>query len=146
MANDAEGYIAAVADACQQAGLYVVDYWTDDIEPRDGVVHLSVKAESGEDEEDWGNSRTLGWDEEKGWMFGEPKDHHGELANLLWFCHEPLPEPAEVAAEAKRIMGGLSAAEVRALLDQPRYRSCYEDDPEFEAALAAYATPEAANG
>jgi hypothetical protein len=42
MANDAEDYIAAVADACQAAGLYVADYWSDDIDPRDGAITLTL--------------------------------------------------------------------------------------------------------
>jgi hypothetical protein len=30
-----------VADACTAAGLTVTDYWSDDIDPRDGAITLT---------------------------------------------------------------------------------------------------------
>lgn len=137
MANDAEPYIAAVADACEAVGLIVADYWTDDIDPRDGGIHLVT--EPGTDpEEDWERSRTLGWDEEKGWMYGEPKNHHGELHNLLWLCEGALPSPADVAETARKIIAGeTSRDERRLMMDHVRWRD-QEDDDGFGEELAAY--------
>jgi hypothetical protein len=137
MANDAEAYIAAAADACTAAGLIVTEYWSDDIDPRDGAINLVTEADA-DAEEDWEKSRTLGWDEERGWMFGEPKSHHGELQNLLWLCAGALPTPADVAEQARRIIAGeLTREEYRALMGWTRWRD-QEDDDGFEAELAAY--------
>jgi hypothetical protein len=138
MANDAEPYIAAVAEACTRAGLTVADYWSDDIDPRDGAIHLVTDADA-DAEEDWEKSRTLGWDEERGWMYGEPKNHHGELHNLLWLGSGALPDPADIAEEARRVIRGeLSREECRRLIDWTRWRD-QEDEDGFEEKLAAYA-------
>lgn len=142
MANDAEAYIAAVAEACTDAGLIVADYWTDDIDPRDGGITLVTKPEA-DAEEDWELSRTLGWDEERGWMYGEPKDHHGELHNLLWLGDGPLAEPAQIAEQAKSIITGTLSREDKGLMmEHVRWRD-QEDDDGFDERLAAYrqATP-----
>src|SRR5579859_1143633 len=104
MANDAEAYIAAVADACQAAGLNVEDYGSDDIDPRDGGITLTVAPDGDPEGEDWRASRTLGWDEQKGWFIGEPRNRHGELINLLWFNGGALPAPAAVAEDARRVI------------------------------------------
>lgn len=137
MANDAEPYIAAVAEACAAAGLIVADYWSDDIDPRDGAIHLVTDADA-DAEEDWEKSRTLGWDEERGWMLGEPKNHHGELTNLLWLGTGALPAPADVAEQARKVINGeLTREEYRALIDWTRWRD-QEDDDGFEEELAAY--------
>lgn len=144
MANDAEPYIAAVADACQAAGLHVLEFWSDDIDPRDGAISLSKVPEGDPDGEDWRQGYTLGWDERRGWMYGEPKDAHGELCNLLWLCDGPLPEPGEVAGVARRIISGeLTSRERHLMMDHVTWRDHEEEDPEFDAELAAYATPEA---
>src|SRR5690349_10540630 len=117
MANDAEPYIAAVADACQAAGLHVRDYWSDDIDPRDGAVHLTLDPDQDPDADpddefgDWQLSRTLGWDEEKGWFYGEPKNHHGELHNLLFLGGGAIPAPADVAEDVRRIIAGEMSAD-----------------------------------
>jgi hypothetical protein len=137
MANDAEPYIAAVAEACTAAGLIVADYGTDDIDPRDGAIHLVTDADA-DAEEDWEASRTLGWDEERGWMFGEPKNSHGELHNLLWLGDGVLEVPAVIAELARRIIAGeLPPEEYRALIGHVRWRG-QEDDDDFEEELAAY--------
>lgn len=145
MANDAEPYIAAVAEACAAAGLVVADYWTDDIDPRDGAIHLVTEADADADE-DWEKSRTLGWDEERGWMYGEPKDSHGELTNLLWLGDGVLEVPAVIAELARRIIAGeLSRDEYRALIGHVRWRN-QEDDDAFDEELAAYRDAAAADG
>jgi len=138
MANDADPYIAAVADACQAAGLNVLDYGSDDIDPRDGMISLTKAPEGDPDGEDWRESFTLGWDEERGWVYGEPKDSHGELHNLLWIGGGALPEPARVADVARRIIAGeLADSERRSMMSHVRWRD-QEDDDGFEAGLAAY--------
>jgi hypothetical protein len=142
MANDAEDYIAAVADACAAAGLTVTDYWSDDIDPRDGAITLSKDPAAPPVEdwpgEDWRDSYTLGWDEEKGWFYGEPKDNHGELHNLLFFGDGALPRPSEVAETARRIITGETGRDERyRMMQHTRWRD-QEDDDGFEEQLAAY--------
>jgi hypothetical protein len=135
MANDAEDYIAAVADACHAAGLHVADYWSDDIDPRDGAITLTLTPEADpESDEDWQLSRTLGWDEEKGWFIGEPKNHHGELHNLLWLASGALPEPAEVAEAARRVVAGEADQRERYHLMQHTYWRSQEDDERVRGA------------
>ena len=137
MSNDAEPYIAAVADACQKAGLSVVDYFSDDIDPRDGGIHLLTRPDA--DPDDWEDTCGIYWDENRGWMYGEPKNSGGELHNLLWLGGGPLPEPAGIAEQARRLIAGeMSADERRSLMDFVRWRDHEEEDPEFEAQLAAY--------
>lgn len=141
--NDAEPYIAAVADACQAAGLHVADYWTDDIDPRDGGINLVLSPDADPDE-DWRQSRTLGWDEEKGWFYGEPKNHHGELHNLLFIGAGALPGPADVAEQARKIIAGeFSTPELMRLMQHIHWRD-QDDDDDFESQVAAYATAAAA--
>ena len=65
--NDAEPYIAAVADACHAAGLIVADYTSDNVDPRDGVITIVLRSDADPDE-DYRDVRVLGWDEEKGWL------------------------------------------------------------------------------
>ena len=61
---DAEPYIAAVADACQAAGLIIADYGSDDITRATGCRHRAApRRGSGRDYRD---VRTLGWDEQRG--------------------------------------------------------------------------------
>ena len=139
MANDAEPYISAVADACQAAGLHVIDFWTDDIDPRDGGITISVLPEGDPDGEDWKASRTLGWNEQDGWFYGEPRCEHGELHNLLWLGLGALPGPAEVAEAARKlIVAGIPAGDRRRMMDRTRYRETGDEDG-FDAELAAYA-------
>jgi hypothetical protein len=143
MANDAEDYIAAVADACNAAGLNVTDWGTDDIDPRDGSIDLTLNPDQdpGADPDD-----DLGWDEEKGWFYGEPKDHHGELHNLLFFGGGALPEPSEVAETARRIVAGEVGRDERyRMMDHTRWRD-QEDDDGFEEQLAAYRKDGASDG
>ena len=145
MSNDAEPYIAAVADACQKAGLSVIDYFTDDIDPRDGGIHLLTRPDA--DPDDWEGTCGIYWDEIRGWMYGEPKDPHGELCNLLWFGHGPLPAPADVAETARRIIvGEVPQDELYRMMDHVRWRDHEEEDPEFEAELAAYRDAAEAGG
>lgn len=141
--NDAEPYIAAVADACQKAGLHVADYFTDDIDPRDGGIHLVLSPDADPDE-DWRDTCGVYWDENRGWMYGEPKNSGGELHNLLWFGDGPLPAPADVAETARRIIAGeVPLDEKFRMMDHVRWRDHEDEDPEFENQLAAYrdATP-----
>lgn len=136
MANDADPYIKAVADACHAAGLFVVEWWSDDIDPRDGGIDLVTV--QGADPEDYGKSRTLGWNEERGWLIGQPKGPHGDLTGILYFGDGPLPEPAAVAKGARRIIAGEIGSDERyAMMRQPRYRD-REDDDGFEDQMAAY--------
>ena len=135
--NDAEPYIAAVADACQAAGLLVADYTSDDIDPRDGIINLVTRPDADPDE-DWEDSYTLGWNEERGWLIGWPKDPHGELHNILYLGAGALPAPADVAEHARRIVAGeLTADERYHLMDPGQWRS-QDDDDDFESHLAAY--------
>ena len=137
MANDAEPYITAVADACHAAGLSVVDYWSDDIDPRDGGIHLLRRP--GADPDNWEDTCGIYWDEARGWMYGEPRNSGGELHNLLWFGDGALPAPAETAEQARRLISGeMPADERRRLIDPTSWRDHEDEDPEFEAALAAY--------
>lgn len=137
MANDAEPYIEAVADACHAAGLHVAEYGSDDIDPRDGTVTIVLDPDADPDE-DWEKVRVLGWNEERGWLLGQPKDIHGQLVNILYMGGEALPDPLEVAELARKLIGReLSAGERRELIDPGHYRS-REDDDGFDEALAAY--------
>ncbi len=143
--NDADPYIKAVAGACTAAGLHVVDWWSDDIDPRDGGIDLVIVPDA--DPEDYGKSRFLGWDEEHGWLIGWPKDPHGELAGILYFGGGPLPAPAEVAEGVRRIMAGeISADERYAMMRRPGWRSQDDEDDGFEEQLAAYRPPSAPSG
>jgi Family of unknown function (DUF6292) len=138
MANEAEPYIAAVADACAAAGLHVVDYQSDDIDPRDGVIELTLDPDADLDGDDWAKGRTLSWDEERGWLIGRPKDPHGELTGICYFGGEALPDPLEVAELARKLITGkLSRDERREIADPVRHRS-RDDDDGFDDQLAAY--------
>lgn len=138
--NDAEPYIAAVADACQTAGLHVVDYASDDIDPRDGIIELTLDPDADLDGDDWRKGRTLGWNEERGWLIGRPKDPHGELAGILYLCGNALPAPADVAEQARKVISGeISSDEKHHMMRPVRYRSL-DDEDDFENELAAYAT------
>jgi hypothetical protein len=135
--NDADPYIKAVAGACTAAGLHVVEWWTDDIDPRDGGIDL-VLVPGASPEEDWGRSRTLGWNEERGWLIGRPKDPHGELTGILYLCANPLPGPADLAEQARRVLAGETSTDERyAMMRQPHWRD-QDDDDGFEEELAAY--------
>lgn len=135
--NDADSYIEAVADACRAAGLFVSDWWTDDIDPRDGGIDL-VLVPDADPEEDYGKARFLGWDEQKGWFYGRPKDPHGELTGILYFPLGPLPAPAEIAEAARRLMAGeVSGDERRSMIRRVHWRDQDADDG-FNEQLAAY--------
>ncbi len=137
--NDADAYIEAVADACTAAGLHVTEWWSDDIDPRDGAVKINTDPDQAADAADaWETEYLLGWDEEKGWMAGEPKDHGGELTNILWLGLGAIPDPADVADEAKRVAAGeLTSPEIFQMIDRTWYRD-QEDDDGFEDRLAVY--------
>jgi hypothetical protein len=137
MANDAEPYIAAVADACQAAGLIVAQYGSDDIDPRDGTIDIVLRPDADPDE-DYRDVRTLGWNEERGWLIGQPKDPHGELTGILYIGASALPDPADVAEQARKVIAGeLSGDEQRRLMDPVQWRS-QDDEDDFESQLAAY--------
>jgi uncharacterized protein DUF6292 len=136
MANDADPYIKAVADACRAAGLFVAEWWTDDIDPRDGGIDLVTTADA--DPEDWGKSRTLGWNEERGWLIGQPKGPHGDLTNILYLGGSALPDPAGIAEQARRVIAGeVSRDEQFAMMRPKRWRD-QEDEDGFEEKLAVY--------
>lgn len=137
MSNDAEPYIKAVADGCHAAGLFVVDWWSDDIDPRDGGIDLVVVPDA--DPEDLGKSRTLGWNEEDGWLIGQPKGPHGDLTGILYLCDGPLPVPADVAEAARRVMAGDVGSDERyAMMRRPGWRSREDEDDGFEERLDVY--------
>lgn len=134
--NDADSYIKAVADACRAAALYVVDWWSDDIDPRDGGIDLVIVPDA--DPEDYGKSRTLGWNEERGWFIGRPKDPHGELTGIYYIGGSALAAPADVAEDARKVIAGeFSAEELRRLIRPVQYRE-QEDEDSFEVELDAY--------
>lgn len=136
MSNDADPYIEAVADACRAAGLFVAEWWTDDIDPRDGGIDLVLV--QGADPEDYGKSRFLGWTEERGWLYGRPKDPHGELTGILYFPLGPLPEPAAIAEAARRLIAGeVSDDERRSMIQSTHWRD-QEDEDDFEEQLNVY--------
>lgn len=136
--NDAEPYIAAVAAACRAAGLIVADYGSDDIDPRDGVVDIVLRPGADPDE-DYRYIRTLGWDEQRGWLIGRPRDPHGELTGILYICSGALPDPADVAEQARRVIAGeLSADEKYRMMRPSGWRSQDDEDDGFEEQLAAY--------
>lgn len=138
MANDAEPYIAAVADACQAAGLHVVDYQSDDIDPRDGLIELTLDPDADLDDDDWRKGRTLAWNEERGWLIARPKDPHGEMTGILYLGAGALPDPADIAEQVRKVIAGeLSSDERRRLIDPVQWRS-QDDDDDFESQLDAY--------
>ena len=134
--NDADPYIKAVADACTAAGLYVVEWWTDDIDPRDGGIDLVTTA--GADPEDWDKSRTLGWNEERGWLIGRPKGPHGELTGILYLCGSALPAPADVAEQARRVIAGEISRDEKYAMMQPAHWRDQDDEDDFEEQLDVY--------
>ncbi len=146
--NDADPYIAAVADACTAAGLIVADYCSDDIDPRDGVITIVTRPDADPDGgEDWQHVRILGWDEERGWLYGRHKDPHGGLSGILYLCDGPLPDPADVAEAARRVMAGeVSGDERHAMMRQPHWRDRGDEDDGFEEQLAVYCSPSAPSG
>lgn len=135
--NDAEPYIAAVADACHAAGLIVADYTSDNVDPRDGVITIVLRSDADPDE-DYRDVRVLGWDEEKGWLIGRPKDPYGEVTGILYMGTSALPAPADIAEQARRVIaGGLSGDEQYRMMQPSEWRS-RDDEDEFEEQLAAY--------
>jgi hypothetical protein len=135
--NDADPYIRAVADACRTAGLHVVEWWTDDIDPRDGGIDL-VLVPDADPEEDWGKSRTLGWNEERGWLIGWPEDPHGGLAGILYLGDSALPDPADLAEHARRVIAGETSPDERYSMMRPRHWRDQDDEDGFEEQLAVY--------
>lgn len=134
--NDADPYIKAVADACTAAGLHVVEWWSDDIDPRDGGIDLVVVPDA--DPEDYGKSRTLGWNEERGWLIGRPKGPHGELTDILYIGESALPAPAELAEQARRVLAGETGSDERYRMMRPVQWRSQDDEDDFEPRLAAY--------
>lgn len=135
--NDADPYIKAVAGACEAAGLFVAEWWTDDIDPRDGGIEL-VLVPDADPVEDYGKVRFLGWTEERGWLIGRPKEPYGELAGILYFPLGPLPAPADIAEQARRLMAGEVSDDERRSMISPTHWRGQEDEDDFEEQLAAY--------
>ena len=145
MANDAEPYIAAVADACHDAGLIVAEYGSDDIDPRDGIITLVLHPDTDPDE-DWRDVRVLGWDEQRGWIIGALRSSGGELISIYYIGGSALPDPADVAEDARKVIEGeFSTDELRRLMGPVQYRE-QEDEDGFEVELDAYRTAARAAG
>lgn len=143
--NDAEPYIAAVADACQKAGLHVAEYGSDDIDPRDGIITIVLDPDADPDE-DWREVRVLGWDEQRGWIIGALRSPAGSLVSICYIGGSALPDPADVAEDARKVIAGeFSTDELRRLIRPEHYRD-QEDDDGFEEELAAYRAPSAPGG
>jgi hypothetical protein len=139
--NDADPYIKAVADACTAAGLHVAEWWTDDIDPRDGGIDL-VLVPGASPEEDWGKSRTLGWNEERGWFIGRLKDPYGELVGGILYIGEAASAPADVAEAARRVIAVETSRDERYAMMRPTHWRDQDDEDGFEEKLAAYRTPD----
>ena len=134
MANDAEPYIAAVADACQAAGLLVQGYDASGTRIRGGSIDLLLKPDPTPAEE-LEALRVLGWDEEHGWFTGRPAGSRDELTGLRFYGSDVLMAPGRVAAVTRGVLGGdfggTRDVQVRLRLAGP--------GAAFDAALAAYA-------
>lgn len=139
-------YIEAVVKGLEDAGLNVGSWEDRTDEIREAIVTvLTVPGDA--ENANWDEEYTLYWDENDGWMYGEPKNSHGELTNILWLADGVVPAPADVTADAKlAASGGWTSKQFSLLATRVRYREARDEDepdPEFEAELAAYATESA---
>lgn len=130
-----EAYINAVAAALSTSGFDVEDWWADLNDPLDGWIELKpVGVYEGTDE--FG----LGWREDEGWFVLTVDDPQGrDSRNVFDLFVGVVPSPETVV----RTFAGM--AEVRATVPGDSYpdlafdgHSFEDDDPEFDAALAAY--------
>lgn len=130
-----EAYIDTVAAALSASGFEVEDWWADLNDPLDGWIELKpVGVYDGTDE--FG----LGWSEDRGWFVLTIDDPHGrDSRNVFDLLVGVVASPETVV----RTFAGMAGVEASVpgdnYPDLPFDGHSFEDDdPEFEAALAAY--------
>ncbi|MEV6680711.1 DUF6292 family protein [Streptomyces erythrochromogenes] len=143
-----DAYATAVTDALERAGLPVTDSWSDDGEPRQIVITLTLTPAADPDEGD-GEQLLILWDDEGAWQYAamrpDGSNNHPEPLGA-----GPLDLPEQVA-EAVRIH--LRRDPVLPLPEpdwhppadyapgsRPYDLSADDPDPAFERSLAAYLT------
>ncbi len=123
--TDHAHYIHAVATHLDKAGFYVLSVGGHDWSPRGGRITLGCQ--DGWDRYDWGDADVL-WDERDGWR-------------IRWGMTEDLcpmlATPGRVAVAV-----GLHVGQVARYVDGETFDRVRAEPgtPEFDAALAAYAT------
>lgn len=137
-----EAYIAAVACACDTAGVAVTSYCADVNDPLDGFIEFAptraLGCFAGYDEV------SLCWSEDKGWWILTVDDPHGRDSRNVYDLHAGiLPSPETVVHEfADRACLTLDIpGDTYPDLTFEDY-TVEDDAPEFDAALAAYGREE----
>jgi hypothetical protein len=137
-----QAYIDAVAAALTAAGFTVIDWYADPNDPRDGAIALEPVGAFSADEL-W-----LGWQEERGWTVltideGKGWNKRDGVAEDARYVHDVLVPL--LAAPSTVVCEFADMAKVKAFVAGDRWRdlnfpehSFEDDDPQFEAALAAY--------
>lgn len=134
-----EPYIAAAARAVQALGVDLADWGAETNDPRNGYLEPATPVGPGEDVEPGG--LWIGWNEERGWFYGEVGDDaSGQLAYLSYFGGGVLPGPETVAGLiALLINGDAGLPDEAPKTGGPwQYRSFTDDTDGFETELAAY--------
>lgn len=138
-----EAYIRAVAKTLTVAGLEVLSCYANGNDPRDGEIQIEPVGVYTSAGELW-----LGWSEERGWAVLTVREGAG------WNKREDRPEdarfvfevPAGLIASPETVVAEFAAMAgitVQVPADEFADREFYDhefgdEDPEFEAALAAY--------
>jgi hypothetical protein len=136
-----KAYVGAVADSLSTAGFEVLDRYADPNDPRDGGIQVRPVGGYQAVEELW-----LGWSEDRGWWVLTITDPHGRDSRFVYDL-----DPGRVLSPETVVRYFAEMADVPANVHGDRYpdlafidHSFEDDDPEFEAALAAYRTEGAA--
>ena len=138
-----DAYIDAVAEALRAAGFRTVLWWGDANDPRDGWIEVSPIGAY--------RSQTqvgLGWQEERGWHVLTVKEDagwnkrggHSEDARCVYPLAVATVASPETVVTTFAEMAGVKAevpGDAYPDLDFPEH-SFEDEDPAFEAALAAY--------
>jgi hypothetical protein len=141
-----EAYIGAVADYLDKNGFPVADWWADDNDPRDGWIEFDMDRQGSIDGKpiwQW-NEVGVGWSEDRGWHLLFVDDPHGRNSRFVdELAIARVASPWSVADEVAGKVGLTVDLPDCGFpdLDFPTHTFEDEDDPEFEAALAAYRSP-----
>jgi hypothetical protein len=128
-----EAYISAVAAALTASGIEALDWYADPNDPRDGAVKTEPVGSWVDHDEVW-----IGWQEERAWaVLTIDKRTDSRYVYDLDVCTVASPETVTNAVIAMAGLDGAAPTDNFSDEDFPGHEFDV-DDPEFEAALAAY--------
>ena len=137
-----EAYIDAVARAFDAAGFPTADCHADDNDPRDGWIGFDLDRQGTMDGKPiWPYDEVgVGWSEDRGWHLLTIDDPHGRdsrFVSELDVARVASPWSVVMAVAEKAGLSLELTDDGHPDLDFPTH-TFYDEDPAFEAALAAY--------